>query len=46
MVLGNLRLVLPEECRPGILKALPVPHAGIAKTPEMAKERNYWVGMS
>ena len=46
MVMDNLRLVVPEECRPGILKALPVPHVGITKTPEMAKESNYWVEMS
>ena len=46
MVVDNLRLVVPEECRPHILKALHVPHAGVNKTREMANERYYWVGMS
>ena len=46
MVVDNLRLVVPEQCRPGILKALHLPHAGVNKTREMAKERYYWVGMS
>ena len=46
MVLGNRRLVIPEECWGRILKALHLPHAGGSKTREMAKERYYWVGMS
>jgi len=46
MVVDNLRLVVPERCRPDILKALHLPHAGVNKTREMAKERYYWVGMN
>ena len=45
MVLNNMRLVVPEECRGRILKALHIPHAGVKKTREMAKERYYWPGM-
>ena len=45
MVMDNLRLVVPEECRGRILKALHIPHAGIKKTREMAKERYFWPGM-
>ena len=46
MVVDNLRLVVPEGCWEGILKALHLPHAGVQKTREMANERYYWVGMS
>ena len=38
MVMGNLMLVVPVECRKRILQALHIPHAGVNKTLEMAKE--------
>ena len=45
MIMGNLRLVVPEECRKRILRALHIPHAGVKKTLEMAKERYFWPRM-
>ena len=45
MALDNMRLVVPKEFREDILKALHLPHAGMKKTLEMAKEHYYWPAM-
>ena len=46
LVYNNSRIVVPADARPSILEQLHMPHAGIGKTRQLARQLYYWPGMS
>ena len=46
LILGSQKIIIPQNGRDGILKALHIPHCGINKTKEQARQLYYWPGMS
>jgi len=46
LVLDGVRVVVPRGVRPKILDLLHLPHAGLVKTRQSARQLYYWPGMS
>ena len=46
LVLNNKQIIVPESARKDVLKKLHIPHTGVNKTRNNAKEMFHWPGMS
>jgi hypothetical protein len=45
LVIDTSQIIIPMKLRPQLLKQLHVPHAGITRTPELARKHYFWPGL-